>query len=127
MRPASSTLTPPDFGRTCYRDPGEPRDGRYALLLRPFWRSDSEREAYESAVRDHPREVDVAADEIESDTAYIQRIAQIAQRGILAAPAKSFPPAHRMNQQYMGPRPPVVTEGNLSFEDRCDRIYSERE
>lgn len=122
MRPASSTLTPPDFGRKCFREPGEPRDGRFALLIRPFWASDSERDAYESAVHDHPREVDVAADEIESDTAYIQRIARIAASSILAAPAKSFPPAHRMNQQYTGPREPVKQDG-LTFEDRLDEIY----
>ncbi len=126
MRPVS-TLTAPDFGRLCYREQGEPRDGRYALWLRPFWASDEERQAYESAARDNPRVVDVQADEIESSTAYIRRIAQIAGEAILAAPLKPFPPARRMQHTYTGPRPPVVTEGNLSFEDRTDRIYSERE
>lgn len=125
MRPVS-TLTPPDLGRLCYREPGEPRDGRYALLIRPFWASDEEREAYESAVHSHPREVDVERDQIESDTAYIQRIASIAQQGILAPAAKSFPRAPRMNQTYTGPRPPVKQDG-LTFEDRLESIYSERE
>lgn len=122
MRPASSTLTPPDLGRMCFRWPGEPPDGRYALLLRPFWVSDDEEAAYMTAVSNHPREVDVEADQIESSTAYIQRIAQTAQRGILAAPAKSFPSPHRMNRTYAGPRPPVKQDG-LSFEDRTDLIY----
>lgn len=121
VRPAS-ILTPPDLGRMCFRWPGEPPDGRYALLIRRFWGSDDEEHAYEAAVHDHPREVDVQADEIESTTAYIQRIAQIASASILAAPAKSFPRPHRMNQTYTGPRPEVKQDG-LTFEDRLDEIY----
>lgn len=125
MRPASS-LTPPDLGRMCYRLPGEPPDGRYALLIRPFWASDEEQEAYERAARDNPRWVDVGADQIESDIAYIGRIASIAKAAILASPVRSMPSVRPLRQTYTGPRP-IVKQGGLSFEDRLDEIYRERE
>lgn len=121
MRPTSK-LTPPDSGRKCYREPGEPRDERPTLLIRPFWRSEEEAAAYLSAVRNHEREVDLEADTIESSMAYIARIAGIVAQGPLGPPARRFPPAHRMNREYLGPRP-TITEGNLTFEDRTDAIY----
>lgn len=121
MKP-TSTLTPPDFGRKCYREAGEPPDERPMLRIRPFWRSEEEASAYLTAARNTLRIVDVEADTIENAVHYIGRIAKAAEGTYLAPPAKSFPRGAWLNREYTGPRP-TVTEGNLTFEDRTDAIY----
>lgn len=118
MRP--STLVP-DLGQKCYREPGEPRDGRPLLKIPQFWDSAEEAEAYLTAVREHPRIVDLEAGTVESSLTYIARIASIVAERRLANPAKRIPPKPRLNREYDGPR--LTTEGNLSFEDRTDAIY----
>jgi len=117
MRP--STLTPPDSGKKCYREPGErrePDDDRPTLLIPRFWDSPEQESAYLSAVRNNPRKPG------EGPLGYVARLAAIVQQGPLGKPAKPFPPASRLNREYSGPRP-TVTEGGLSFEDRTDAIY----
>lgn len=127
MRP--STPSDPSVFKNCWREPGERPDGRLTLLIRPFWANAEEEAAYMKAVRENPRIVDVEADEIESSTAYIARIAAIVAAGPLAKPAKRIPPKHRMNPEYTGPR--TVTEGGLTFEapyeERLQQIFTERE
>ena len=110
------TYEQPGTGRMFWREPGEARDERPTLLIRAFWRDEQEAAAYLSAVRNNPRVVDVEADEIESSTAYMQRIATIASGLYVAPPVKRWPRASLPHREYTGPREPV-TEGNLTFED----------
>jgi len=123
MRP--STATDPSIFRNCWREPYERPDGRPLLLIREFWTA-AEQEAYEAAAHEHPRIVDPEADTIESPMAYIARLAGIVAKGPLIRPAKRFPPKHRMNPEYPGPR--LTNEGGLAFEEpyeqRLETIFS---
>lgn len=122
MRP-TSVAVPPDTGKKCYREPGEPRDERPTPKIPEFWTGGPEEAAaYLSAVRENPRIADPEANTIESPLAYIQRLAEIVQGGPLGKAAKRFPPKPRLNREYTGPREPVQEHG-LSFEDRTDEIY----
>lgn len=121
MKPTSN-LTPPDSGRKCYRESGEPPDERPTLRLRPFWRSEEEASAYLTAARNTLRVVDAEAGTIENAVRYIGRIAKAAEGTYLAPPAKAFPRGPWLNREYTGPREPI-REGNLTFEDRTDAIY----
>lgn len=119
-QPEPSPWTPPEQRRKYWREPGEPVDGRPLIWRRPFWASPEEESAYLSAVRNNPRREDEGA------FAYIVRIAETVQRGPLPPAVKAMPEPERLKRDYTGPRP-TVTEGGLSFEDRLDAIYSERE
>ena len=120
MKP--SPFAAPDSGRLFWREPGEPRDERPTLLIRPFWRDEQEAAAYLIAVRNNPRTVDLERDEIESVMAYLGRIASIVAKTYVPRPGPAWPRASRPHREYTGPREPI-TEGNLTFEDRTDAIY----
>ena len=109
-----------DTGRKCYREPGElrqgPEDNRPRIDYREFWRSPQEASAYLSAVRDHPRVVDVERDEIESPLAYIQRIAAIVEARL--APVRTVPPPNKA-LPVQTPEPP--------YEERLEALFTPRQ
>jgi hypothetical protein len=116
MRPG--TIAPPDSGEKCYREPGEPKDERPSLRIREFWQSAEEASAYLTAVRNHPREVDVERDQIESSMAYIRRIAGIVARGPLGAAVQRMP-SRRQEHAH----PPKQTP-EAPYEQRLATIFA---
>lgn len=120
---AYGKIEPPDSGHKCWREPDELRDGtpRYQLQIRPFWQSAEEAAAYLTAVRNHPREVDVAADQIESNMNYIVRIAGIVAQGPLG------PPVQRMPSRWHQPARPIEQTPEPPYEERLDALFTPRE
>lgn len=123
MRPSTPTK---DTGRMFFRLPEEPRDERPVLIIADFWNSAEEEGAYTKAVRENQQIVDLEAGTIESPLSYIQRLAEIAAKHPLVKPGRRFPRKPKLAHEYTGPREPIVENG-LSFEDRTDAIYSERQ
>lgn len=102
MAYADTEEKPADTGQKGYRLPGEPKDARPLIWMRPFWKTPEEKAAYTDAVRENPRECDPVAGTIESPMAYIQRLAAIVAGKPLPEPVRPMP---------------TTTQG-LTFEDR---------